>query len=155
MAEEEAAAPDLRLQFQDGQVYLADTSITEQLPMGYPVDAPFIRSERIFGLLDDYRRVHAQYERGDDDAVPDIAAWGLEFMEKVVTDTDTLHDLFLAAWTLGIYGLRDLCAQMTADLVKGRTVGEVKQLLGITDVGMTPDEEQELQRNNQDILRLR
>ncbi|KAF0890211.1 hypothetical protein E2562_039070 [Oryza meyeriana var. granulata] len=59
------------------------------------------------------------------------------------------------ASALGINGLSDLCAQKTADAVKGRTVQEVKQLLGIVDVGMTPDEELQLQHDNEVTVCLR
>uniref|UniRef100_A0A0D3HWC6 SKP1 component dimerisation domain-containing protein n=2 Tax=Oryza TaxID=4527 RepID=A0A0D3HWC6_9ORYZ len=76
-------------------------------------------------------------------------------MAREVTDTVTLYDLFVGATALGIDGLSDLCAQMTADAVKGRPVGEVKALLGITDVGMTPEEELKLQQDNDAILYLR
>jgi hypothetical protein len=52
-------------------------------------------------------------------------------------------------------GLSVLCAQKTADVVKKRTVEEVKALLGIADVGMTPEEELKLQHDNDAILCLR
>uniref|UniRef100_A0A0E0BUS5 SKP1 component dimerisation domain-containing protein n=1 Tax=Oryza glumipatula TaxID=40148 RepID=A0A0E0BUS5_9ORYZ len=124
----------------------------EATPLG--VDAPFTRSARTFGLLDEYARVHAQHARGGPGAVPDIAAWDRAFMEREVTDTDELHDLFMAASTLEMDGLSVLCAQKTADVVKKRTVEEVKALLG-DDAGMTPEEELKLQHDNDAILCLR
>ncbi|EEC69604.1 hypothetical protein OsI_38968 [Oryza sativa Indica Group] len=169
MAMEAAPAPvplPLVLRFRNGEDRFALTDQPRQLPLGYAIDAPSIRSARTFGLLDEYARVHAQHARGGPGAVPDIAAWDRAFMEREVTDTDELHDLFMhrhlsnlfhrkAASTLEMDGLSVLCAQKTADVVKKRTVEEVKALLGIADVGMTPEEELKLQHDNDAILCLR
>ncbi|XP_052137903.1 uncharacterized protein LOC127756588 [Oryza glaberrima] len=149
-----AAAPSrLMLRFRDGELRFAATDDALRVPLGYAIGAPFIRNERIFRLLDEYARTHAR--GGGADAVANIAAWDRDFMAREVTDTVTLYDLFVGATALGIDGLSDLCAQMTADAVKGRPVGEVKALLGITDVGMTPEEELKLQQDNDAILYLR
>uniref|UniRef100_A0A0E0FDV0 SKP1 component dimerisation domain-containing protein n=1 Tax=Oryza meridionalis TaxID=40149 RepID=A0A0E0FDV0_9ORYZ len=149
-----AAAPSrLMLRFRDGELRLAATDDELRVPLGYAIGAPFIRNERIFRLLDEYARTHAR--GGAADAVANIAAWDRDFMARGVTDTVTLYDLFVGATALGIDGLSDLCAQMTADAVKGRPVKEVKALLGITDVGMTPEEELKLQQDNDAILYLR
>ncbi|XP_052139314.1 SKP1-like protein 5 [Oryza glaberrima] len=155
MAMEAAPAPvplPLVLRFRNGEDRFALTDQPRQLPLGYAIDAPSIRSARTFGLLDEYARVHAQHARGDPGAVPDIAAWDRAFMEREFTATDELHDLFMAASTLEMDGLSVLCAQKTADVVKKRTVEEVKALLGIADVGMTPEEELKLQHDNDAIL---
>uniref|UniRef100_A0A0D3H6R5 SKP1 component dimerisation domain-containing protein n=1 Tax=Oryza barthii TaxID=65489 RepID=A0A0D3H6R5_9ORYZ len=191
MAMEAAPAPvplPLVLRFRNGEDRFALTDQPRQLPLGYAIDAPSIRSARTFGLLDEYARVHAQHARGGPGAVPDIAAWDRAFMEREFTATDELHDLFMhrhlsnlfhrkmlhiilvmadvpieyflawnhacsqAASTLEMDGLSVLCAQKTADVVKKRTVEEVKALLGIADVGMTPEEELKLQHDNDAIL---
>uniref|UniRef100_A0A0E0MP91 SKP1 component dimerisation domain-containing protein n=1 Tax=Oryza punctata TaxID=4537 RepID=A0A0E0MP91_ORYPU len=154
-AAEEALPLLLVLRLRNGEERFALTNQAEELPFGYAIDAPFIRSARTFGLLDEYERIHAQHVRGVAGAVPDIAAWDRAFMERAVTDTDELHNLFVGASTLGMDGLSDLCAQKTADVVKRRPVEEVKALLGITDVGMTPEEELKLQHDNDAILCLR
>uniref|UniRef100_A0A0E0MP84 SKP1 component dimerisation domain-containing protein n=1 Tax=Oryza punctata TaxID=4537 RepID=A0A0E0MP84_ORYPU len=150
-----AAAPVLVLRFRNGEERGADTDLAQQLPFEYAIEAPFIRNERTFRLLDEYTVIHAQHARGGADAVADIAAWDRAFMARGVTDTVMLYDLFVGATTLGMDGLSDLCAQMTADAVKRRPVEEVKALLGITDVGMTPEEELKLQHDNDAILCLR
>lgn len=98
MAMEAAPAPvplPLVLRFRNGEDRFALTDQPRQLPLGYAIDAPSIRSARTFGLLDEYARVHAQHARGGPGAVPDIAAWDRAFMEREVTDTDELHDLFM------------------------------------------------------------
>ncbi|KAF0906872.1 hypothetical protein E2562_013264 [Oryza meyeriana var. granulata] len=87
--------PQLVLRFRNGEPFFADTNNAQEVPCGYPIDAPFIRCERTFGLLDEYTRTHAQHGRGGPVAVPDIAAWDRDFMERHVTDADTLHDLFV------------------------------------------------------------
>jgi hypothetical protein len=50
------------------------------------------------------------------------------------------------------YELMDLCAQTTADMIRGGTVEEIKTLLGI--VGITPEQDLLAQHDNDRLLRI-
>jgi hypothetical protein len=50
------------------------------------------------------------------------------------------------------YELMDLCAQTTADMIRGRTVEEIKALLGI--LGITPEQDRLAQEDHDRLLRI-
>uniref|UniRef100_A0A0E0FDU2 SKP1 component dimerisation domain-containing protein n=1 Tax=Oryza meridionalis TaxID=40149 RepID=A0A0E0FDU2_9ORYZ len=170
MAMEAEAAPApvpllLVLRFRNGEDRFALTDQPRQLPLGYAIDAPFIRSARTFGLLDEYGagpraaragrprrrarhlrlgpRLHgAGGHRHRRAPRPLHVVYNVSLFVEMLQHRH-LSNLFhrKAASTLEMDGLSVLCAQKTADVVKERTVEEVKALLGIVVVGMTPEEE--------------
>jgi hypothetical protein len=57
-----------------------------------------------------------------------------------------------ASTELQEYELMNLCAQTTADMVRGGTVEEIKTLLGI--IGLTPEQDELARRDHDHLLRI-
>ncbi|KAL6603116.1 hypothetical protein ACP70R_043477 [Stipagrostis hirtigluma subsp. patula] len=74
----------------------------------------------------------------------------LESFDKAFIDVDQamLYDLLLAANYLEVKGLLDLCVQKVADMIKGKTVEEIRQTFGIKN-DFSPEEEEEIRKENQ------
>ncbi|GAU37930.1 hypothetical protein TSUD_269450 [Trifolium subterraneum] len=68
--------------------------------------------------------------------------------EFVKVDQATLFDLILAANYLDIKGLLDLTCKTVADMIKGKTPEQIRATFNIKN-DFTPEEEEELRRENQ------
>ncbi|KAK6922563.1 SKP1 component, dimerization [Dillenia turbinata] len=75
----------------------------------------------------------------------DLKAWDAEFVK---VDQATLFELILAANYLHIKSLLDLTCQTVADVIKGKTPEEIRKTFNIKN-DFTPDEEEEVRRENQ------
>ncbi|KAK9996177.1 hypothetical protein SO802_020863 [Lithocarpus litseifolius] len=82
-------------------------------------------------------------DKTDDD--PLTAAWDAEFVK---VDQNTLIDLILAANYLNIKGLLDLTCKTVADMMRGKTPQEIRDVFHIKN-DYTPEEEEEVRRENQ------
>ncbi|CAN6332940.1 unnamed protein product [Urochloa humidicola] len=73
----------------------------------------------------------------------------LESFDKAFVDIDqaTLYDVILAANYLDVKGLLDIVCQKVADMVKGKSVEEIRQTFNITN-DFTPEEEEEIRKEN-------
>ncbi|KAK1629817.1 hypothetical protein QYE76_004132 [Lolium multiflorum] len=65
----------------------------------------------------------------------------------IKVDQDTLFDIILAANYLEIKGLLDLSSQRVADMIKGKSVEEIRKTLNIKN-DYTPEEEEKIRREN-------
>ncbi|XP_051184680.1 SKP1-like protein 9 [Lolium perenne] len=149
MAQEKEAL--FLLTFADGTEGSADARDAAAVLRGYAVPAPAIRSGRVFDMVVEYVEKHNAHRSGQ--AVDrDIDDWDRRFIARAAGDTDALHDLFLASEELLEYELMDLCAQTTADMIRGGTVEEIKTLLGI--VGITPEQDLLAQHDHDRLLRI-
>ncbi|XP_037462539.1 SKP1-like protein 1A [Triticum dicoccoides] len=63
-------------------------------------------------------------------------------------DQATLYDLILAANYLDVKGLLELCLQTVADMIKGKTVEEIRKTFNIK-CDFSPEEEAEIKKENQ------
>lgn len=70
------------------------------------------------------------------------------FVDEVKADQATLFDLILAANYLNVKGLLDLTCQTVADMIKGKSVEEIRQTFNIKN-DFTPEEEAEIRKENQ------
>ncbi|KAM3214614.1 hypothetical protein ACQJBY_066871 [Aegilops geniculata] len=66
----------------------------------------------------------------------------------IAVDQATLYDLILAANYLDVKGLLELCLQTVADMIKGKTVEEIRKTFNIK-CDFTPEEEAEIKKENQ------
>ena len=66
----------------------------------------------------------------------------------VEVDQATLFDLILAANYLNVKGMLDLTCQTVADMIKGKSVEEIRQTFNIKN-DFTPEEEAEIRKENQ------
>ena len=60
---------------------------------------------------------------------------------------DTLSHLFQAANYLDIKGLLDLTCQTVADMMKGKSPEEIREMFNIKN-DLTPEEEEEIRKEN-------
>lgn len=67
--------------------------------------------------------------------------------EVVKVDQDTLFDLILAANYLDIKGLLDLTCKTVADMMRGRTPEEIRNIFHIKN-DYTPEEEADVRKEN-------
>ena len=70
------------------------------------------------------------------------------FVDEVKADQATLFDLILAANYLNVKGMLDLTCQTVADMIKGKSVEEIRQTFNIKN-DFTPEEEAEIRKENQ------
>lgn len=75
----------------------------------------------------------------------DVKNWDRDFVK---VDQETLFDLLLAANYLNIKDLLELTCQATADMIKDKSPEEVRRIFHINN-DFTPQEEQEIRRENQ------
>ncbi|KAF3332964.1 SKP1-like protein 1B [Carex littledalei] len=74
----------------------------------------------------------------------DLKDWDKEFIN---VDLDTLYDLILAANYLNISGLLNLTTQAVADIIKGKTVEEIRATFNIKN-DFTPEEEKAIRKEH-------
>ncbi|XP_058070335.1 SKP1-like protein 1A [Magnolia sinica] len=93
------------------------------------------------------KHVEADVSKKPDDRSSDeeLKAWDADFVK---VDQEILFDLILAANYLNIKRLLDLTCQTMADMIKGKTPEEIRQIFNIKN-DFTPEEEEEVRRENQ------
>ncbi|XP_058114714.1 SKP1-like protein 1A [Magnolia sinica] len=93
------------------------------------------------------KHVEAAASKNPDDHSSDeeLKAWDLDFVK---VDQATLFDLILAANYLNIKSLLDLTRQTVINMIKGKTPAEIRRTFNIKN-DFTPEEEEEVQRENQ------
>ncbi|OEL14234.1 SKP1-like protein 11 [Dichanthelium oligosanthes] len=77
------------------------------------------------------------------------ASKDLESFDKAFIDVDqaTLYDLLLAANYLDVKGLLNIACQKVADMIKGKSVQEIRRTFNIQN-DFTPEEEEEIRKEN-------
>ncbi|KAI4339944.1 hypothetical protein MLD38_024827 [Melastoma candidum] len=96
---------------------------------------PTINSQTL-SLVIDYCKKHAAASASSEA----LDSWDADFVK---VEHKTLFDIILAANYLNIRGLLDLACQTVADMIKGKTPDEIRQIFNINSV-FTPEEEEEL-----------
>ncbi|CAM0949150.1 unnamed protein product [Alopecurus aequalis] len=150
---EQGEALLLLLEFADGTKRSVEPMEAAAMLRGYAVPAPMFRSRRIYDLVLEFGMRHADYRLGGADAVPNIDEWDRCFMDRL-DDTDILHDVLVAASQDHTGELMALCAKKTADMVRGGTVEEIKDLLGIAADDVTPEQDLLAQQDYDRLLRI-
>ncbi|XP_059286578.1 SKP1-like protein 1A [Lycium ferocissimum] len=90
------------------------------------------------------RHVDAAAKTDDKASEDDLKNFDADFVK---VDQGTLFDLILAANYLNIKSLLDLTCQAVADMIKGKTPEEIRQIFNIKN-DYTPEEEEEVRREN-------
>ncbi|KAJ3342849.1 hypothetical protein HDU93_000979 [Gonapodya sp. JEL0774] len=75
----------------------------------------------------------------------DIDDWDREYMN---VDQGTLFELILAANYLDMKGLLDLGCKTVANMIKGKTVEEIRKTFNIVN-DFTPEEEEQIRKENE------
>ncbi|TMW86884.1 hypothetical protein EJD97_020749 [Solanum chilense] len=100
---------------------------------------------KILAKVIKYCKRHVEVSKAEDNtAKEDLKTFDAEFVK---VDQSTLFNLILAANYLKIKSLIDLTCQTLADMIKGKTPEEIRNLLNIKN-DFTPEEEEEIRREN-------
>ncbi|KAL2914600.1 SCF ubiquitin ligase complex protein SKP1b [Polyrhizophydium stewartii] len=75
----------------------------------------------------------------------DIEEWDKEFIN---VDQGTLFEIILAANYLDMKGLLDLGCKTVANMIKGKTVEEIRKTFNIVN-DFTPEEEEQIRKENE------
>lgn len=113
------------------------------------VPLPNVASNVLAKVLD-YCKKHAAAAAAaaaEDVAVKDqeLKSFDASFID---VDNTMLFGLILAANYLNVPSLLDLACQHTADLIKGKTVQDIRDTFGIVN-DFTPEEEEEIRKENE------
>ncbi|XP_027768324.1 SKP1-like protein 1A [Solanum pennellii] len=98
---------------------------------------------KILAMVIKYCKRHVEVSKAEDNtSKEDLKTFDVEFVK---VDQSTLFNLILAANYLKIKSLIDLTCQTVADMIKGKTPEEIRNLLNIKN-DFTPEEEEEIRR---------
>ncbi|OVA07481.1 SKP1 component [Macleaya cordata] len=82
----------------------------------------------------------------DDDLKENLKKWDVNFMK--IIDQVTLFDIIMAANYLNIKNLMDLTCQTVTDMIKDKSVEDVRKIFNIVN-DFTPEEEAAIRNENQ------
>eukprot|EP00735_Rhodelphis_limneticus_P013172 TRINITY_DN671_c0_g1::TRINITY_DN671_c0_g1_i1::g.28815::m.28815 TRINITY_DN671_c0_g1::TRINITY_DN671_c0_g1_i1::g.28815 ORF type:complete len:173 (-),score=13.15,sp/P52285/SKP1A_DICDI/51.92/5e-50,Skp1/PF01466.14/2.3e+03,Skp1/PF01466.14/1.5e-34,Skp1_POZ/PF03931.10/1.7e-22,Skp1_POZ/PF03931.10/5.6e+03,Ribosomal_L22/PF00237.14/3.3,Ribosomal_L22/PF00237.14/32,SOCS_box/PF07525.11/1.3e+03,SOCS_box/PF07525.11/0.58,Med15_fungi/PF05397.7/4e+03,Med15_fungi/PF05397.7/15,Med15_fungi/PF05397.7/28 TRINITY_DN671_c0 len=112
---------------------LADTD-DQAIPL------PNVTSNILIKVIE-YCTHHAQNKNAPED---DLKTWDQEFMK---IDQAVLYHLTLAANYLDIRPLLELCCKTVADMIRGKSAEEIRQVLNIQN-DLTPEDEEQIRRES-------
>ena len=98
----------------------------------------------------EYCNKHAAASAGGEGSSSSSDKEELDKFDKAFVEVDqaTLFDLILAANYLNVKGMLDLTCQTVADMIKDKSVEEIRQTFNIKN-DFTPEEEAEIRKENQ------
>ncbi|CAB4299582.1 unnamed protein product [Prunus armeniaca] len=108
-----------------------------------PIPLPNVASNILAKVIEYCKKKHEEDADGEKNK-EDIKNWDAAFVK---VDQSTLFDLILAANYLNIKSLLDLTCQTVADMIKGNTPEEIREIFNIKN-DFTPEEEQEIRNEN-------
>jgi S-phase kinase-associated protein 1 len=105
---------------------------------------------KILARVIEYCKYHVEASKKGDGDKPakteeEVKNWDAEFVK---VDQGMLFDLILAANYLNVKGLLDLTCSTVAQMIKGKSVEEIRKQFHIKN-DFTPEEEEEVRRENQ------
>uniref|UniRef100_A0A2N9FVH5 SKP1-like protein n=1 Tax=Fagus sylvatica TaxID=28930 RepID=A0A2N9FVH5_FAGSY len=105
------------------------------------IPVPNVKSDTLARVIE-YCKKHVESSESESEA---LKTWDAEFVD---IEQNTLFALILAANYLDIKGLLDLTCQTVADMMKGKSVEEIRKIFNITN-DFTPEEEEKVRKENQ------
>ena len=117
---------------------LEDTDNSESIPL------PNVNSSTLAKVIEFCVQYHAASTKSVDDREQYVKRWSTELMHM---DQTLLFDIILASNYLNIKVLLDLSCKTVANMIKGRTPEEIRQIFGICN-DFTPEEEEDIRREN-------
>uniref|UniRef100_A0A2P2MHR4 SKP1-like protein n=1 Tax=Rhizophora mucronata TaxID=61149 RepID=A0A2P2MHR4_RHIMU len=148
----------ITLKSSDGETFEVDEAVAmesqtikhviEEDYTGDNVSLPNVTGN-ILSKVVEYLEKHVEAKKSDGRSFPsagnDLSSWDAEFVK---VEQATLFDLILAANFLHIQSLLNLTCQAVADMIKGKTPEEIRNVFNIKTT-FTPEEEEEVRRENQ------
>ncbi|XP_059624690.1 SKP1-like protein 1B [Cornus florida] len=102
-------------------------------------------SSNILSMIIEYSKKHVETPKSEDNTSEDaLKTFDTNFVK---VDQAILFDLILGANYLNIKSLLDLTCQAAADMIKGKSIEEVRQIFNIKN-DFTPEEEEEVRKEN-------
>ena len=93
----------------------------------------------------EYCNKHVGEDKLEDEKKTQLQDWDTKFAEDL--DQTTLFELMLAANFLDIKPLLELTCKTVANMIKGKTPEEIKEVFGI-EGDFTPEEEEQVRKEN-------
>ncbi|CAO2831221.1 unnamed protein product [Amaranthus hypochondriacus] len=108
----------------DGQIFIIDDNVADQMPAIH-TSLEFLSdiTGDILSKVNEYCIAHAQNPNNTD------PNWDKQFVNEL--DQNTLFQLILAAKSLEIQSLFDLTCQSMADIMKGKSMEEIRRIFNI------------------------
>ncbi|CAO2831222.1 unnamed protein product [Amaranthus hypochondriacus] len=108
----------------DGQIFIIDDNVADQMPAIH-TSLEFLSdiTGDILSKVIEYCKTHAQNPNNTD------PNWDKEFVNEL--DQNTLFQLILAAKSLEIQSLFDLTCQSMAEIMKGKSMEEIRRIFNI------------------------
>ncbi|GMY05434.1 SKP1-like protein 1B [Fagus crenata] len=109
------------------------------------IPLPNVKSETLARVIEYCKNhVHSSESKSESDSKA-LQTWDAEFIN---VDQNILFELIMAANYLDIKGLLDLICKTVADMMKGKSVEEIRKMFNIKN-DFTPEEEEEVRKENQ------
>ncbi|KAL4633550.1 hypothetical protein ACB092_04G131000 [Castanea dentata] len=154
-----SAEKKITLRSSDGEAFeVEEKVVTESQTIKHMIEDDYSEiplpnvTSNILTLVIEYCKKHVEagnpetsYFSGNEKSDDPLAAWDAEFVK---VDQNTLFDLILAANYLNIKGLLDLTCKTVADMMRGKTIEEIRHVFHIKN-DYTPEEEEAVRRENQ------
>ncbi|XP_059623744.1 SKP1-like protein 1A [Cornus florida] len=102
-------------------------------------------ASKILPMIIEYCKKHVETAKSEDKTSDAFETFKANFVKDV--DQATLFDLILGANYLNIKNLLDLTCQAVADIIKGMTPEEVRNIFNIKN-DYTPKEEEDVRKEN-------
>ncbi|KAJ7537390.1 hypothetical protein O6H91_11G004200 [Diphasiastrum complanatum] len=144
----------VELRSSDGQMFEVDEAVAfqsqilknliEDIGKDSAVPLPNVTS-KILAKVIKYCKYHVDLHKSGDKKPKEDLDWDADFVK---VDRATLFELIMAANYLNIQSLLDLTCQTVADMIKGKTLEEIRKTFNIKN-DFTPEEEEEVRRENQ------
>jgi S-phase kinase-associated protein 1 len=146
------------LQSQDGQEFKVEVNVAEMSEtiknliedagVDQAVPLPNVTG-KILSKVVEYCKYHVdnpiEDKKDGEKRTDDIIGWDLDFCK---VDQPTLFELILAANYLDIKDLLDLTCKTVANMIKGKTVEEIRKTFNIKN-DFTPEEEEQVRKENE------
>ncbi|CAJ0934546.1 unnamed protein product, partial [Mesorhabditis belari] len=132
--------------------YAENTGLTndEAISTMEPMTLPTVSNESLHHIVrwcEQHRNCPAWEEekwwQNERDA--ELTKWENEFMAELTSEQ--LYNVFLAANFMDIKCLLDKCAQTVADMIKGKSVEEIREIWMLEN-DFTPEEEEQIKNEN-------
>ncbi|CAJ0921041.1 unnamed protein product, partial [Mesorhabditis belari] len=132
--------------------YAENTGLTddEAISKMEPMALPNVSSESLYYIVrwcEQHRDCPAWEEEKwwENERDAELTKWEKEFMAEMTSEA--LHDVYLAANYMDIKCLLDKCAQTIADMIKGKSPEEIREIWGVEN-DFTAEEEEAIKNED-------
>ncbi|KAK2363585.1 SKP1 protein 1B [Trifolium repens] len=116
-----------------------DGVVVKEIPI------PAVKGKTLAKIIE-YCKKHVEAATANSDEEKDLTIWDDEFIKQV--DRVMLFDLIRGSNYLNINNLMELGCKTVADMIRGKSTEEIREILNVEN-DFTPEEEAQIKRENQ------